>query len=284
MAVENDAARLSLGVLGTGGDGLPWNEWHRAAEERHSIRTFLQDQPEEKLLRGLQEMAERLPASAGRVELIPRLDVGIFTGIVGGYGKVGPSPSALLFVEENRGGWGASGIGYAGEAVVLEATRLGLGTCWVGGFFDPALAAGLLELRDGERIAAVSPLGIPAARRSLGERTLKAMARSHKRKTVGELTPEGIDNWPDWARAAVELARLAPSAVNRQPWRFSMESGTDGDQLVVRVDEPKDTYRIPKRLDCGIAMAHVEVAARAAGKQGYWERRTGQDVAAFVAD
>ncbi len=284
MAAEDGTAQLSLGVLETAADGLRWNEWYRAAEKRHSIRTFLPDQPEEVLLRGLRKLAERLPASAGRVEVISRLDVDIFTGIVGGYGKVGPSPSAMLFVEESTGGWGPSGIGYAGEAVVLEATRLGLGTCWVGGFFDPVLAAGLLELRDGERIAAVSPLGIPAARRSLGERTLKAMARSHKRKTVGELTPEGIENWPDWARAAVDLARLAPSAVNRQPWRFSMESGAGCERLVVRLDEPKDTYRIPKRLDCGIAMAHVEVAARAAGKQGYWERRTGQDVAAFVAD
>src|SRR5680860_1853316 len=168
MAAEDGAAQLSLGVLETAADGLRWNEWYLAAEKRHSIRTFLPDQPEEVLLRGLRELAERLPASAGRVEVIPRLDVDIFTGIVGGYGKVGPSPSAVLFVEENKGGWGPSGIGYAGEAVVLEATRLGLGTCWVGGFFDPALAAGLLELRDGERIAAVSPLGIPAARRSLG--------------------------------------------------------------------------------------------------------------------
>ncbi len=283
MAAEDGAARLSLEILQTAAEGLGWKEWYRAAEERHSIRTFLQDQPEETLLRGLQELAERLPASAGRVEVIPRLDVDIFTAIVGGYGKVGPAPSALLFVEENGGGWGPTGIGYAGEAVVLEATRLGLGTCWVGGFFDPALAAGLLELRDGERIAAVSPLGIPKARRSLGERALKAMARSHKRKTAGELTPAGIDDWPDWARTAVELARLAPSAVNRQPWRFFLESGAAGERLVVRVDEPKETYRIPKRLDCGIAMAHVEVAARAAGKQGYWERRTGEDVAAFVA-
>ena len=159
MAAEDDAARLSLGALGAGADGLSWYEWQRAAEERHSIRTFRKDPPEETMLRGLQELAERLPASAGRVEVIHRLDVDIFTGIVGGYGKVGPSPSALLFIEENRGGWGPAGIGYAGEAVVLEATRLGLGTCWVGGFFDPALAAGLLELRDGERIAAVSPLG-----------------------------------------------------------------------------------------------------------------------------
>ena len=109
------------------------------------------------------------------------------------------------------------------------------------------------------------------------------MARSHKRKTVDEIAPGGIAGWPDWARASVELARLAPSAVNRQPWRFSLESGAAGERLVVRVDEPKEPYKIPKRLDCGIAMAHVEVAARAAGKQGYWERRTGQDVAAFVA-
>ncbi|HHY93759.1 MAG TPA: nitroreductase, partial [Firmicutes bacterium] len=35
-------------------------------------------------------------------------------------------------------------MGYTGEAVVLEATALGLATCWVGGFFRPEVAARLL--------------------------------------------------------------------------------------------------------------------------------------------
>lgn len=283
MFQERRSEKLSLSRLEPRADGRSWKRWRDAAEARHSVRTFLQNPPEETVLRELRELTRRLQSRAGRVEVIPSLEVDIFTGLVGGYGKVGPSPAALLFIENGVGSWGPAGIGYLGEVAVLEATRLGLGTCWVGGFFDPARAAHLVELADHERIAAVSPLGLAARRPGLGDRALKAIARSHKRKAAEELATEGYEDWPEWARAAVALARLAPSAVNRQPWRFAMDE-EGGERLVVRLDEPNDKYRVPKRLDCGIAMTHVEVAVRAAGRQGYWQQRVGQEVAAFVVD
>ncbi|MFY9814814.1 MAG: nitroreductase family protein [Dehalococcoidales bacterium] len=66
-----------------------------------------------------------------------------------------------------------------------------------------------------------------------------------------------------WAKESIEAARLAPSAVNRQPWGFNIES--DGITVFVRTSNPE--FNVSKRLDCGIAMLHVEVAALNFGRK-----------------
>jgi len=81
-----------------------------------------------------------------------------------------------------------------------------------------------------------------------------------------------------WARAAVECARLAPSATNRQPWRFRFE----GEGLVVEKSRGPELPMVTKRLDCGIAMLHAELGAWNAGVSGVWlESADGREVARF---
>ena len=64
----------------------------------------------------------------------------------------------------------------------------------------------------------------------------------------------------------LEAARLAPSAVNRQPWRFLVRE----ESITLSTDDLNDSYGISKRLDCGIAMLHIEVACRVHGIAGGW--------------
>ena len=74
-------------------------------------------------------------------------------------------------------------------------------------------------------------------------------------------------------------ARLAPSAVNRQPWRFVC-----GDRSIsVSLDKKRDTYKISRRLDCGIAMLHLELGARHAGAAGLWTYPP-DSIACYVRD
>jgi hypothetical protein len=87
----------------------------------------------------------------------------------------------------------------------------------------------------------------------------------HKRKRLDELvtgTPK-----QEWMTTALEAARLAPSAVNRQPWRFVL-----GDNSIsIRVDKARDASKVARRLDCGIAMLHLELGARHTGIHGNWK-------------
>jgi nitroreductase len=209
----------------------------------------------------------------------------LFTGILGSYGAVAGAPLAAAFV-----GWeGHEGeVGYLGEAFVLEATALGLGTCWIAGTFDKELADDLVALEPGERVMAVTPLGAPLERRPRGERLMRRVMKASDRLPLETIAP-GLDGsagggptrggaaWPAWARTAVAAARLAPSGVNRQPWRFRYdESG------LVLTRAAKLYWTAP--LDFGIARLHAELGAAHEGVRGVWQALAEPDVARFVAD
>jgi hypothetical protein len=84
--------------------------------------------------------------------------------------------------------------------------------------------------------------------------------------------------WPEWVRMSLLSARVAPAAVNRQPWSFLVKS----DSITVSVDDLHDSYGISKRLDCSIAMLHIETASRFCGLVGKWDFLDPPGVARFT--
>ena len=252
----------------------PVARWAAAARVRRSRRAY-EPQPIAGVAAECLETfcREYAPFDGARVEVLVEAPPKIFTGwLLGVYGKVS-SPSALVFVGDRRLPDAAARAGYTGEAAVLEATALGLGTCWIGGGVRRAQVASLLGLGTHEHVYSISALGYARERATAG------MARARKRRPLDAIAP-GCAAWPDWARAGVELARIAPSATNRQPWLFAQ-----ADDAGVRLFfEGSDTPVISKRLDCGIAMLHFELGAREASAGGCWELLSGRDVARWVPE
>lgn len=264
---------------------MPVDAWRQAALDRHSRRTLDRKAIAPPVLDQLEAVCSARKwgslqwGHAVRIAIVRKLRANIFKGIVGAYGRIEGAPSCLLFIGDRTAPHMPELLGYAGEAVILEATRLGLATCWVGGFFKREKAADLVSLGPNEEIVAVSPLGYPADEQTFSEKLMKTLAGAHKRRGIEVLAPGAAGGgWPAWAQEAVSLARAAPSAVNRQPWRFRFEDGA----LIVALDDVKDTYHIPKRLDCGISMLHVEVGARTHGALGTWDFLDGADVARYT--
>lgn len=128
--------------------------------------------------------------------------------------------------------------GISGEAFVLEAASMGVGTCWVSGTYRRSAVD--VKLGETERVLAVTPLGIPAAQ--------DAPPR-HKRKKLASICMTPPENWPLWAYQAAEAVRRAPSAVNLQPWTLSYG------QRTLRL-----LGRKPDSLDMGIALLHMLAA------------------------
>jgi len=255
--------------------------WLAAVARRVSRRVFDGQPAETAALDALEGVCSGFrPFPDARIVLVRAPHVDIFKGLIGSYGKVRNAPHVLLFIGDEGSDTCDQHVGYVGEAAVLQATALGLDTCWVGGFFSAARTRQLVELAPGERVLAVSPVGHAVGDVAFSERGMRRMAGSHARKTVVEIAPGSTEGgWPDWAVAAVETARLAPSAVNRQPWRFRFDAGA----LVIARDNGLETPRVTKRLDCGIAMLHAELGARASGVDGGWrDLSSGLDVARFV--
>jgi len=261
---------------------MPVEEWTAAITARHSSRTLDGTPVDPALLDRLESFCEGLPASeVARVVVIRTLPDGLFTGIVGSYGRVRGAPAALVFVGAENHPAVQESVGYLGEAVILEATSLGLATCWVAGFFDRHVAAHLVTLDKGERVLAVSPLGHAAVRPPARDRLFKRAMRAHGRKPLEELAPgSDLETWPAWAMKGLQLVRISPSAVNRQPWRFAFEPGA----VVVWTTESGPESGISRRLDCGIAMLHFEVGARSLGAAGRWESLEAPRVARFKLD
>jgi hypothetical protein len=265
--------------------------WYDAIAVRASRRRYEPAAVADDIVARLRAFCEAdRPSTSARLTIVEgatdRLFIGVLGKFAGSYGRVEGAPLVAAFVGRD----GHEGeVGYLGEAFILEATTLGLGTCWIAGTFDKKRAGDLVELRAGERVMALTPLGTPVEQRGAGEWLLRRALKVSHRLPLETIAP-GIGDpadgtptaatgsdmpWPTWARTAVEAARLAPSGVNRQPWRFRLE----GTGLVLARAE-KLYWTAP--FDLGIARLHVELGAAHEGVSGFWEPLVEPDVARFV--
>lgn len=252
--------------------------WYDVIAARHSTRGFNRQPIEPDKLEQIKSVCQDFRLPAARAALATEGVENIFVGAIGPYGKVKGAPCYIAFVGDMSNPNAYEQLGYVGEGIVLEATGLGLATCWVAGFFRAEAAAKNIELKENERVLAVTPIGYARSGVSIDDRLAHLIAKSPTRKPLSKLSG-GLpyEEWPDWIKSAIEAARLAPSAVNRQPWRFTVAK----DSITVSVDNLEDTHKIPKRLDCGIAMLHIEVTAKYLGIEGQWEYLPSPGVAKF---
>ena len=167
--------------------------------------------------------------------------------------------------------------GYALEAVILELTALGLGTCWLGGTFSRAEYGQVLSLNADEYIPAVTPVGVAGDRKGAVERLVRWGAKSDSRKPWEALFYDGAPENPLTLKAAgadadlLEAIRIAPSASNKQPWRVLR----DGDSLHLFLLRTPGYRKLVaatdlQKIDMGIAMCHLETAAGALNLPGGW--------------
>jgi nitroreductase len=255
---------------------IPVESWYQAIFVRRSRRSFIDRLPEEEKLGKLEKVCREFrPFAGARAEFLRNSPEKVFKGIVGGYGKITGAPYYVAFIDSSGSPNTEEGIGYTGEGVILEATALGLGTCWVSGFFRPEAVKEHIALADNERVYAVTPIGYTEKGFSMKEKFYSGAAGSPKKKPLEKIVEGKAPE--SWQAKAIEAARIAPSASNRQPWRFVVGEKS----ITVRVDTAKDSDRFPKRLDCGIAMLHIELGARAAGKKGQWEMLKAPNVGRF---
>jgi nitroreductase len=259
---------------------IPSQRWQEALLKRRSRRLYdarsISSEVFEKLVAVCNDFRPFETARAVPAERSEK----VFKGIIGAYGKIRGAPCFIAFVGDTRDPHVNEKVGYTGEGIVLEATALGLGTCWVGKSFDQEIASSFAAIKKHERVLAITPVGYPTEEASFEERLLTGFGQTHKRKPLAALV-SGMPQtkWPEWIRMSLLAARVAPSAANRQPWRFLVES----DSITVSVDDLHDSYGISKRLDCGIAMLHIEIAARVCGFAGKWNFLNPPEVARFTA-
>ncbi len=254
--------------------------WYPAINARCSRRNYDKDKPigAESRKRLHDVCSGFRPYSGVRVEFIDKPPDDIFANALGFYSNIKGAPAFLAFIGDTSDPNMQEKMGYTGETAILEATSLGLGTCWVALTYNAKAVRAMIKLEKQERLICVSPVGYTREQWSFEEKVLSGFGSNHQRKPLLSMVsglPEA--SWPGWARSAVEAARLAPSAVNRQPWGFRIEER----DIAVYVKERGPEFTVAKRLDCGIAMLHIELGALCQGVRGRWELLKQPQVARF---
>ncbi len=152
--------------------------------------------------------------------------------------------------------------GFMGEALVLEATAMGLGSCWLGAGYYPDIISRNVNLQNDEAVHCVI---------ALGKAQLPAFAPKRKplEKVCG-MTEAQLGELGAWQKEAVLAARVAPSAINMQPWKIT------ADKTSVTISEPTAVlYKKYAALDRGICMLHATVGAFKAGRKAAWKKVDG---------
>jgi len=173
-------------------------------------------------------------------------------------------------------------FGYLMEAIILYATDLGLGTCWLGGTFTKTSFGHKIAVSKDELVPSVVSVGYIAPKPRRLERLIRRGAHGDRRLAWDKLFFEGDYGTPlsreatDGYATALEMLRKAPSASNKQPWRvvkdgkrwhfFLQRTPGYREGRLVRLTTVADLQRI----DMGIAMCHFELTAREVGREGRW--------------
>jgi len=242
-----------------------------AIEVRRSRRKYLGTPIDPGVVSGLRELlAEYGKAGNVRMELVVnngeafkgvRKSYGMFSGVNDYVGLIA-DPSDAAAIER---------IGYYGELLVLHATAMGLGTCWVGA--GGARADMPFSVSGNEELVCTIVLGNTDEKDSFKEKLIRGIVR-HKTKTVREMF-ESDGPIPDWFMDGMNAVGKAPSTVNRQPVMFYCKAGKasaeakDGSAGFVKLS-PALLW-----LDFGIAKLHFELGAGG----GKWEWGNGGEFA-----
>ncbi len=168
-------------------------------------------------------------------------------------------------------------FGYLMETLILAATDIGLGTCWLGGFFNKTLFAAKIESTADEIVPAITPIGY-SIQRSFREKVIRSYVKAKKRLPWNKLFFEGDPTNPIKEEnlgkysLLLEMVRIGPSAANRQPWRIikDLNKKVFHFYTIKAKSSISSNYDKFPPLDIGIAVCHFDLTAKELELEGKW--------------
>lgn len=163
--------------------------------------------------------------------------------------------------------------GYSFEKFCLYAESLGVGTVMLGGTLSRKTFEKAMELADSEVMPIASPIGYPSVKKSAREKLMRKAIKADERQPFEKLFFENsfaqslsVERAGQFADA-LEMVRLAPSAVNKQPWRAVVCNDTVHFFKKKSKGMSTGSFDIQK-IDIGIALAHFDLTLKESGISG----------------
>lgn len=191
-------------------------------------------------------------------------------GVAGYEGIMIKAPDYLIILSEKKPQY-IENAGYIGERSILKARDLGIDSCWVT-FKDSDAVKEALSIESEKEVVAIIALGfatdesksliLNAAKTgdNYSKTNLDIVDKASFRKGIEEIV--FMDKWGNAADAetletralleAFSYARMAPSSLNKQPWRFIVDGGKV--VLAIKNKNYKDSYE--NKIDAGIVMLY----------------------------
>ncbi len=162
-------------------------------------------------------------------------------------------------------------FGYSFEMLVLYAQSIGIGTVWLGGTMNRSAFEEAMELDADEIMPCASPLGYPAKKMSVREGMMRKAIKADERLPFEDLFFDGSFDMPlskekagKWLEA-LEMTRLSPSAVNKQPWRAVADNNAVHFYLKRSKGFGHGSKLDMQKIDMGIALCHFSLTAKEQG-------------------
>jgi nitroreductase len=213
--------------------------------KRRSIRKFKKEEVPGQLLKDILYFGENIPRLHGDIQIKLGISENMEEHLpVKGLWKV-EAPYYLVFYSEEKEGYLAN-AGYVLEHVLLYMTGKGLGTCYLGNTKVPEPGP------TGLKQVIVVAFGYPKTLLYRDPATAKRLPLKEL-CVFKEEAEESLKN-------ILKAVRLAPSAMNTQPWRFIVYR----DKIYVfscREFLPSSSFVSMREICMGIMLAHLTIAA-----------------------
>ena len=212
-----------------------------AMQKRHSVRAYTDKPIEKEICNELMKVIDECNKEGNlHIQLVtdePRA----FDGFMAHYGNFSGVKNYVAMIGKKCDDLDEK-IGYYGEKIVLTAQSLGLNSCWVALTYKKIKTAFTVD--KGEKLCCILALGYGATQ-----------GVDHKSKATKDVS--SLSEPPAWFVRGIRAALLAPTAMNRQNFRFTIEDG----KVVC-----KTGIGFYSKIDLGILKYHFELGA---GKENF---------------
>lgn len=222
-------------------------DYLKAIENRISRRTYQNEALDSGQMELLSKEIDLVNEESGLNIMILLDGSSAFDGITKSYGLFDGVKSLIVIKGNKNDDNLKEKAGYYGEMLILKATDMGLGTCWVAGTFDRTDS--VFDVLEDEELVCVIPVG-KVDKTKMKEKMLYNLMRRNT-KDIKDMYKSSVE-LPDWFEDAMLAVQKAPSAKNTQKVKFEI------DDKYVKAFVPDD-YPMDM-VDLGIAKLHFELS------------------------